>query len=294
MITSKQTIKHSYIKDPILLVHQQLIQILLTKARPSRYLVWTFLAWTIFPVWADPKRPGFAWKPLAPVVGSSLYLCTSAACLFISHCSQHGRSAVNNVYSPAGSQETSIETEHLSSIYWQRHFERCLIKMARRKRKVKIEAWTLQLLHTWHSSQIPGLVFDHVHSPHLANASTEMTTTLPHKIRSAFDKALASGHLIWTNSTLHRVPAAGIEFQVRLAPSLGKKPGGFPASNSNGINDPKTPTSKERPNPFLPFDPAMFVDALEHHNLLLNKFSIVAGHVLLCTKGSWRMKVVVK
>lgn len=112
---------------------------------------------------------------------------------------------------------------------------------------------------------------------------------LMQKILTVFDSALSAGHVVWTKTTLQRVSAAGIAFQVRLIPALAKKPVGDPAASKpaqqNGIEKPidKRPAPV---NPFLPYDPQLCVDVYEHHNLLLNKFSLVKGHVLLTTKGA--------
>lgn len=49
----------------------------------------------------------------------------------------------------------------------------------------------------------------------------------------------------------------------------------------------KAPEHIQRVNPFLPHDPALFVeDASEHHKILLNKFCIVPHHFLIVTKGN--------
>ncbi|KND01842.1 uncharacterized protein SPPG_03632 [Spizellomyces punctatus DAOM BR117] len=93
--------------------------------------------------------------------------------------------------------------------------------------------------------------------------------SLGQKITTAFEKALASSHLFFIPSQLHIHPTHGIAFQIRLAPSLTKKPDGYVA---------------DKRNPFLPYDPAMFVHEYERHVVLLNKFSVVKGHVLVVTK----------
>ncbi|KAI9205301.1 HIT-like domain-containing protein [Polychytrium aggregatum] len=102
------------------------------------------------------------------------------------------------------------------------------------------------------------------------------TPSLFSRILSCFERAVAAGHVIFTDSTCAVVENAGVNFQVRLAPSLAKKPTG-------GLTR-KLAQSKPF-DPFLPYDPNLYVDQYEDHNLLLNKFSIVRGHVLLTTKG---------
>ncbi|KAJ3090821.1 bifunctional AP-4-A phosphorylase/ADP sulfurylase [Quaeritorhiza haematococci] len=117
--------------------------------------------------------------------------------------------------------------------------------------------------------------------------------TLTTKIRSVFDKGLHSGHLIFTESTVDYIEDAGVKFQIRFAPSLAKKPQGFPAthgvarapaqSTALTATHPDTkPTT--RPNPFLPPDPHLFVEAFQNHNCVLNKFSVVRYHSLITTK----------
>ncbi len=93
---------------------------------------------------------------------------------------------------------------------------------------------------------------------------------LKESIVNRFQTALAKGSLVFTETTLHTITDHGIPFQVRLAPSLAKKP---------------TLTKKEpTANPFLPHDPDLFIADYPAHNLLLNKFSIEKYHVLLTTK----------
>ncbi|KAJ3174517.1 bifunctional AP-4-A phosphorylase/ADP sulfurylase [Geranomyces variabilis] len=94
------------------------------------------------------------------------------------------------------------------------------------------------------------------------------------KILSVFDTALSTGHVVWRDSTAHFVFAASVRWQFRLATALAQKPAGEHSKPS---------TTKKDFNPFLPYDEALFVDSFDNFNLLLNKFSIVRGHVLLTT-----------
>ncbi|KAJ3022061.1 bifunctional AP-4-A phosphorylase/ADP sulfurylase [Thoreauomyces humboldtii] len=98
--------------------------------------------------------------------------------------------------------------------------------------------------------------------------------SLSKQILQTFDQALATSTVHYTLSSLHRVPCTtgSLDFQVRLAPSLAKKP------------TPQHEKQEKPANPFLPYDPALFVKEIGDHNLLLNKFSVVRGHVLLTTK----------
>ncbi|KAJ3166445.1 Serine/threonine kinase [Geranomyces variabilis] len=99
------------------------------------------------------------------------------------------------------------------------------------------------------------------------------------KILSIFDKALSTGHVVWRDSTAHFVFAASVRYQFRLATALAQKPAG---------HETKPATTQKDFNPFLPYDEALFVESFDNYNLLLNKFSIVRGHVLLTTKDFQR------
>ncbi|KAJ3034116.1 bifunctional AP-4-A phosphorylase/ADP sulfurylase [Rhizophlyctis rosea] len=111
-----------------------------------------------------------------------------------------------------------------------------------------------------------------------------MSSTLATRIRTTFDRALASGHVIFHDSTQVIIPDGPVNFQVRYVPALSKKPeGGFTKAQTDADTRQKA-KEKKKFNPFLPYDPHMFVEELESHNVLLNKFSIVREHVLITTK----------
>ncbi|KAI9344180.1 ATP adenylyltransferase-domain-containing protein [Zopfochytrium polystomum] len=118
------------------------------------------------------------------------------------------------------------------------------------------------------------------------------------RIVAAADAAVASGHLVFTRSTAVVVPAPPPppllpDFEIRLAPSLAKKPTG-------GLSKPPAATpppdaaaaakiaqplpSKPRPNPFLTPEPELTLAEFGRHRLLLNKFAVVKGHIILTTK----------
>ncbi|KAJ3294164.1 bifunctional AP-4-A phosphorylase/ADP sulfurylase [Borealophlyctis nickersoniae] len=108
-----------------------------------------------------------------------------------------------------------------------------------------------------------------------------MSSSLAALIRTSFDRAVANGYVVFTESTVCTIPDAGINFNIRLAPSLARKPdGGFSKDQAKA----GAANKGDKPNPFLPYDPKGFVTEFEHHNVLLNKFSIVKGHILLTTK----------
>ncbi|KAJ3076624.1 bifunctional AP-4-A phosphorylase/ADP sulfurylase [Podochytrium sp. JEL0797] len=101
---------------------------------------------------------------------------------------------------------------------------------------------------------------------------------LTSKLASQFETALASGHLVFTPSTCVVIPNGPINFQIRFAPSLAKKPTG-------PLARPKQLPTHPPFNPFLTPDPELLVTPLSpSHNLLLNKFSIVKGHAIITTQ----------
>ncbi|KAJ3028000.1 UNVERIFIED_CONTAM: hypothetical protein HDU68_002682 [Siphonaria sp. JEL0065] len=106
---------------------------------------------------------------------------------------------------------------------------------------------------------------------HDKNLSTRLATQ--------FDTALGTGHLIFTPSTCVIISSGSINFQIRFAPSLAKKPTG-------GLQKEKSPANKPPFNPFLAPEPELLVDStlVPTHNILLNKFSITKGHTIITTK----------
>lgn len=73
------------------------------------------------------------------------------------------------------------------------------------------------------------------------------------------------------------------QFIVNLATILKQKPKGSPDVSSEAELEKKS--EKPFKNPFLPPDPAMTVCDLEpNHLLILNKFNVVANHVLVITR----------
>ncbi|KAI9292887.1 HIT-like protein [Neoconidiobolus thromboides FSU 785] len=77
-----------------------------------------------------------------------------------------------------------------------------------------------------------------------------------------------------------------IQYQIRLVPALKKKiEKGEESFNKKEPTNPVKSTFKNT-NPFLPCDPDLLIsDTLyPNHNLVLNKFCVVPGHILLTTK----------
>jgi ATP adenylyltransferase len=95
------------------------------------------------------------------------------------------------------------------------------------------------------------------------------------KIRSQFDAALESGHLLFTESSVEVVEEAGILFQLRLAPSLAKKPAGRIKARRDTSESVSTgcDTSDAGYNPFLEPEKALIVMEFDDHRLLLYAFA---------------------
>ena len=69
----------------------------------------------------------------------------------------------------------------------------------------------------------------------------------------------------------------GIRFLIRILRHLARKP---------RREAPDASPAAARPNPFLPYDPAMYVaDASPTHVCLLNKFNVVERHLLIVTRA---------
>ncbi len=103
------------------------------------------------------------------------------------------------------------------------------------------------------------------------------------RVKSVFESAVLQGKLFFASNTVYVIEDHCIDvivylklmqFQVRLLPTTPK-----PYDNS-------IMTEKVKTNPFLPYDPSLFVTEFDNHNLILNKYSIVKHHLLLTTKGT--------
>ncbi len=101
--------------------------------------------------------------------------------------------------------------------------------------------------------------------------------TLWDKLLEVTRRALKSGVLQPIPTDFQYVADGGIRFLVRLVRHLARKP--RPSS-------PETPGSAVRRNPFLPYDPELYVaDASPGHVCLLNKFNVVEHHLLIVTRA---------
>ncbi len=98
--------------------------------------------------------------------------------------------------------------------------------------------------------------------------------TLWPRVLERTEQALASGALlpIATESTF--IHDQGVDFLVRKVSSLERK-----AAAKGGA-------SAEKANPFLPYEPEMFVaDITDTHLCLLNKFNVIEHHLLIVTRA---------
>lgn len=101
--------------------------------------------------------------------------------------------------------------------------------------------------------------------------------TLWRELTRTTQRAMESGALLPIPTEYELVEDGGIQFLVRIITNLARKPPSDAPSGSliGG-------TAK---NPFLPYDPALFVvDASDTHVCLLNKFNVVDFHLLIVTR----------
>lgn len=93
------------------------------------------------------------------------------------------------------------------------------------------------------------------------------------QIRQSSERALQTGALEPIASEHEVIEDSGVAFFVRIERNLERK----------------RTEAKRRPsgtNPFLPYDPDLFVANLgEHHVCLLNKFNVLAHHALIVTRS---------
>jgi ATP adenylyltransferase len=102
------------------------------------------------------------------------------------------------------------------------------------------------------------------------------TDSLWDKVVQTTDRALRHGSLQPIPTQFEFVEDGGIRFLVRVVDNLRRKHQAFPASD-NALSSKK--------NPFLPYDPQLYVaDASETHVCLLNKFNVVDHHLLIVTR----------
>jgi sulfate adenylyltransferase (ADP) / ATP adenylyltransferase len=100
--------------------------------------------------------------------------------------------------------------------------------------------------------------------------------TLCPALERATQHALACGALRPIETAQQKIEDAGIEFVIRWVSSLARKT----FEQARGA-----PSAAAAVNPFLPFDPNLFVaDVSATHVALLNKFNLVANHLIIATR----------
>lgn len=94
-------------------------------------------------------------------------------------------------------------------------------------------------------------------------------------LQRATQHALACDALQPIESTLHIIEDSGVRFLVRQLSPLGRQ----------RLDTRRARGAGTTPNPFLPFDPNLFVaDISRTHVALLNKFALIAQHMLIVTR----------
>ncbi|MEQ1439843.1 phosphorylase [Fontimonas sp. SYSU GA230001] len=90
------------------------------------------------------------------------------------------------------------------------------------------------------------------------------------RIREVHAQALASGALQPIPTRCESLRAGGVDYVLRVVESLRRKP----------------PPGAAQGNPFLPYEPALYVAHLPpRHVLLLNKFNVIEPHLLAVTEA---------
>lgn len=102
-----------------------------------------------------------------------------------------------------------------------------------------------------------------------------------------FHHALSQGTVMFTPTVRVNLHEGPLIVEGRLVETLQKKPSSNLQSTDSPNDDVKSNKDKlvKFLNPFLPYETNLFVAKipLTNHNILLNKFSIVKGHILLTT-----------
>ncbi|CAG8029584.1 unnamed protein product [Penicillium salamii] len=106
-----------------------------------------------------------------------------------------------------------------------------------------------------------------------------LSEALPALVTRRFTAARDAGHLVFSQTHLSIINAAGISYQLRYCPALAKKPTNL--KPDNGTKSPK-PDPFENPSPDLLI--AQFPPEKPVYNLILNKFPVIPNHFLLVTK----------
>ncbi|KAL6310408.1 ATP adenylyltransferase-domain-containing protein [Sparassis latifolia] len=105
-----------------------------------------------------------------------------------------------------------------------------------------------------------------------------------------FERALASGDLLFFPSTVYKHNDHGIEFEIRLCTALQQKPS-LPTPHFDPAAEGKPVGKARKPDPFAPpYIPNLYLGEIRDEEddseyvILLNKYSVVPHHILLVTK----------
>jgi len=99
--------------------------------------------------------------------------------------------------------------------------------------------------------------------------------TLWPAVRAVTQRALACGALRPIRTEQEEIEDGGVRFLVRGVSSLARKGAALSPSGA-----------KETADPFLPYDPTLFVaNASPTHSILLNKFPVLDHHLLIVTRA---------
>ncbi|CAG7924434.1 unnamed protein product [Penicillium olsonii] len=125
----------------------------------------------------------------------------------------------------------------------------------------------------------------HLPAPDFPHRLTRLTMqlglseALPALVSRRFISARDAGHLVFSQTHLAIINAAGISYQLRYCPALAKKPTNLTPNHES--KSPK-PDPFENPSPDLLI--AQFPPEKPVYNLILNKFPVIPNHFLLVTK----------
>ncbi|KAI0330995.1 hypothetical protein GY45DRAFT_1249770 [Cubamyces sp. BRFM 1775] len=110
------------------------------------------------------------------------------------------------------------------------------------------------------------------------------------KLPEAFDKARASGDLLFFPSSVHTHTEHDVEFQIRLCPALQNKPR-LPTPDFSEDAPTAKEQEKKRHDPFAPpYVPNLYLGEVRdeaegnEYVILFNKYSVVPHHILMVTK----------
>lgn len=100
------------------------------------------------------------------------------------------------------------------------------------------------------------------------------------KVLSQTQHGLACGALQSIPTAYELVPAAGTDFLVRIVSNLARK------QAAKHLQKQRSQELGQEVNPFLPYEPDLFVaDLTPTHLALLNKFNVVDHHLLIVTRA---------